>query len=35
MIHDPWEKKEEHVTVHIANESDDDVTFLRMYPAKD
>ena len=35
MIHDPWEKKEEHVTVHIVNESDDDVTFLRMYPAKD
>ena len=35
MIHDPWEKKEEHVTVHIVNKSDDDVTFLGMSPAND
>ena len=35
MIHDPWEKKEEHVTVHIVNESDDDVTFLGMSQAND
>ena len=35
MMHDPWEKKEEHVTVHIVNESDDDVTFQGMSPANE
>ena len=27
-IRDPWQEKEERVTVHIINESDDEVTFL-------
>ena len=35
MIDDPWEEKEERVTVHIVNESDDDVTFLGISPAND
>ena len=34
MVQDPWEK-EERVTVHFVNESDDDITFLGMSPAND